>query len=189
MATAKKKTAFKKATKKPAKKVTKLSRRKTKTVEQVTAEADLSQKDYDLQVDADPRAEQATDSYANSYGQTEQAQPEIDFTKIGIIDMRAVSFVDRAVILTLLASTGYISTHLHHLTDDWNTLSRFLQAETLRLNHTNKLVSPETWLNARNSFSISAPRISSEVFIGFNEPGPAIPETLDLFGGSYVRVG
>lgn len=108
--------------------------------------------------------------------------------EIEIIDLRGLEDKDRFGILCMLDSEGYITTTVESLLKS-NNLLIGLEADTLVLNHQNKLVHPADWEEASaGSARISRPSIHLNAQISFSRPEPAYQDVLRIGDAQYVRV-
>ena len=108
--------------------------------------------------------------------------------EIEVIDLRGLDHRDRFGVLSMLDSEGYITSTMESLLET-NNLLVGLKADTLVLNHQNKLVRPATWEEVSlSSDRISRPSLSLNVHIGFTMPEPAYEDVLTIGDARYVRV-
>lgn len=191
-----KKTASKKAVKKPTtKKVTKKRsyNRKPKSVEAeaINTGADQAQngeqlvdRAHDDQMDAVGAGVLGT--FGIGIGEAQSNSSVL--REIEVIDLRGLDDKNRFGVLCMLDSEGYITSTVESLLESDNLLVG-LEADTLVLNHQNKLVRPATWEEASaNSARISQPSLRLNVQIGFSLPSPAYQDVLSIGDATYVRV-
>lgn len=186
-----------KVTKKPVKKVSplkgrKLGPRKSK-IEQdpVNTGADQAQngeqlvdRAHDDQMDAVGAGVLGT--FGIGYGEAQSNSSVL--REIEVIDLRGLDDKNRFGVLCMLDSEGYITSTVESLLKSDNLLVG-LEADTLVLNHQNKLVRPATWEEASaNSARISQPSLRLNVQIGFSLPSPAYQDVLSIGDATYVRV-
>lgn len=128
-----------------------------------------------------PVAEQAV--------QADQAQTNASVLReIEVIDLRGLDARDRFGVLCMLDSEGYITSTVESLLKSDNLLVG-LEADTLVLNHQNKLVRPASWDEASaGSAYISRPSIRLNMQIGFSRPEPAYQDVLQIGDAQYVRI-
>lgn len=188
----KKKAAAKKTVLKPSKKkVTKkraYTRRKkvdevlpTEEIVETVQLSDQANKTHDDIVDASPFGLGLGMGYA-------EAQSNEDLlSEIEVIDMRGLDEKDRFGILSMLDNEGYLTDSVKSLLKDSNLLIG-LEAETLVLNHRNKLVSTATWQESSTSGRISRPSVRLTAYIGFSPPEPVYEDAIRIGNAQYVRI-
>lgn len=181
----------KKASKKPVKKVSplkgrKLGPRKSK-IEQAPVNTDADQAQNDEQL-VDRAHDDQMDALGAGIGYGQAQSNSSVLREIDVIDLRNSDSRARFGILSMLDSEGYITTSVESLMETSNLLVG-LEADTLVLNHQNKLVRPVTWEEASaNSARISQPTLHLNVQIGFSLPSPAYQDVLSIGDATYVRV-
>lgn len=122
------------------------------------------------------------------YGFAEAQSNGSVLREIEVIDLRGLDDKNRFGVLCMLDSEGYITSTVESLLKSDNLLVG-LEADTLVLNHQNKLVRPATWEEASaNSARISQPSLRLNVQIGFSMPSPAYQDVLSIGDATYVRV-
>lgn len=185
-----KKTASKKAVKKPTtKKVTKKRAYNRKPKPETAPVAEAGQT-----IQSDQAAQQAHDDIVDAlqngigigYGEAQSNASVL--REIEVIDLRGLEDKDRFGILCMLDSEGYITSTVESLLKSDNLLVG-LEADTLVLNHQNKLVRPASWDEASTGSAYSSrPSIRLNVQIGFSRPEPAYQDVLRIGDAQYVRV-
>lgn len=129
-----------------------------------------------------------TKSDVTGYGTAENQSNESVLRGIEVIDLRGLSVGDRFAILMMLDSEGYITTTTENLLLMRNLVIG-LEADSLVLQHANKLVRTATWEEVSQiSNRISRPSVNLTVGVGFSRPEPAYPETVEIGDAHYVRV-
>lgn len=120
---------------------------------------------------------------------TTNTQPnESVLQSIETIDLRGLNIGDRFAILLMLDNEGYITTTTENLLLMRNLVIG-LEADSLVLQHANKLVRTATWEEVSQiSNRISRPSVNLTVGVGFSRPEPAYPETVEIGDAHYVRV-
>lgn len=120
---------------------------------------------------------------------TTNTQPnESVLQSIETIDLRGLNIGDRFAILLMLDNEGYITTTTENLLLMRNLVIG-LEADSLVLQHANKLVHTATWEEVSQiSNRISRPSVNLTVGVGFSRPEPAYPETVEIGDAHYVRV-
>lgn len=139
---------------------------------------------------------QATDAMTNTQsdekfitGLTGEGQSNESVLRgIEVIDLRGLNIGDRFAILLMLDNEGYITTTTENLLLMHNLVIG-LEADSLVLQHANKLVRTATWEEVSQiSNRISRPSVNLTVGVGFSRPEPAYPETVEIGDAHYVRV-
>lgn len=121
--------------------------------------------------------------------QADQAQSNASVLReIEAIDLRGLDSKARFGVFYMLDSEGYITSTVESLLKLDNLLVG-LEADTLMLNHQNKLVRPATWEEVgASSACVSRPIIHLNVQIGFSRPEPAYQDVLQIGDAQYVRI-
>lgn len=171
-----KKSITKKATKKVTKKRAYNRKPKPETADQTI------QQSHDDMMDALPK-----DIFDTGYNEAQSNASVL--REIEVIDLRGLEDRDRFAILCMLDSEGYITSTVESLLMS-NNLLVGLEADTLMLNHQNKLVRPASWEEAStSSVYISRPSVNLDAQISFTYPEPVHQDVLYIGDAQYVRVG
>lgn len=111
----------------------------------------------------------------------------LELMQIEVIDLRKASVEDRFFIIGTLVKEGFLaSTHLEaNLFDLWYD---YLQADAIKLQHRNKLVTFSDWEAVKNSTAISVlADAEADVQISFTPPSEAAPDNIMAHGEIYTK--
>lgn len=173
------KKVVKKATKKTTKKVVKRTyKRKPKDPIQVEEQL-VAGSTHDEVLDAA--------SYLQTADMGSEAVPSVELKEIEFLDIRGLSPSSKLTIGEYLTSVGYI--WAGSLDAIENQIMTLVQAETLHLNHKNKLVRTASWEEASMSLAISGISLETQINLSFGRPQAYHPQFLEVEPGvNYVRI-
>jgi hypothetical protein len=183
----------KKAVKRPAKKAVKKATRKyTKRVVKkapvVKKPRQARKKKTEEQLPIGLAVEGA-DNTAAVMGCSDCEKAALNFVdSIGALDMRYSPIPERFAILLFLGQLGYLATNLGPLVFDLDNLNVMLKADSLRLNHTNKIVVAGLWEDIQDVTAIATVHASTHSDIHFDKPRPAYPESYFIGDAEYQRI-
>lgn len=174
--------ATKKTTKKAAKKTVKGTKRaynrKSKPVEETPALPLVTGPiPYDGEFARDEQA--VLDQTPPNLLQTLQA--------VEAIDMRPLNVEDRFAVLVLLSHHGYLASDGENLLTNMERLMVALKVDVLRLQHTNRLVTPNTIQMSTDVRFLSVPTVSVQAHVEFGYPRSAAPSEVVIGGEIYTR--
>lgn len=196
-----KKVSRKKTTTKTTKKRAPIVRKLTK--KQLTEMDRTTEKEPDRNIDMDANdicidCAQAAESgmyggldlgvtlHGNLY--TEDKSTSEKLRQISAIDLRGMNVQGKFAVLEMLDNEGYIATNIGSFISDLENLAVFLQADSLRLQHTNKLVIPGLWEDILDCSAIATVHVRRHTDVFFDTPCPAYPEETFLGDARYIRV-